>query len=83
MEGSSHHQRTEKVVDGITTQLANGYLASGDDHSLVQVFKHEAQGARCICHGIGTMYYDEAIVVTVILLNDICHVNLIDNVDTR
>ena len=77
LKGPSDHQSAKQVVIRITTELRNRNLRASNDHSLVQVLKHKAESASCECHRISAVNDDKAVIVLVVLFNDVGHRNLV------
>ena len=77
LERTSNHQGSQKIVNCITSKLTDWNLAASDYNSLVQIFKHKAQRACRISHGVSAVDDHKSIVVPIVSLNNLGHVNLV------
>ena len=58
-----------EVISGIRQHIINRHLRTGQHDGNLQVLKHEREHGSCICHGIRTVGYDDAVILFQIFKN--------------
>ena len=54
-----------KVVLAVASEFAERYLRAGEDDRLAEALKHEGKGRGAVGHCVGTVQYDESVIIII------------------
>ena len=61
---------SDEVLFAVGAELSDGQLRTGENDRLRQILQHIGEGRGCVGHRIGSVQYDETVVLVIVICND-------------